>query len=77
MITFVYMSQYDEYSIIRRRQVAELIGAKRDEVVLVTNTTHGLNTVLRNIEWREGDIILGGNNYYATVSKWRLTLLFL
>lgn len=45
-----------------RRQVAELIGAKQDEVVLVTNTTHGLNTVLRNIEWREGDIILGGRH---------------
>ena len=38
-----------------------MIGAAHDEVVLVTNTTHGLNTVLRNIEWREGDVILAGN----------------
>lgn len=38
--------------------MAELIGADHDEVVLVPNTTHGLNTILRNIEWRQGDIIL-------------------
>jgi hercynylcysteine S-oxide lyase len=41
-----------------RRQVAELVGAEHDEIVFVPNTTHGLNTFVRNIEWREGDIIL-------------------
>lgn len=39
--------------------MAELIGAKLGEVVLVPNATHGLNTVLRNIEWREGDVLIG------------------
>ena len=39
-------------------QVADLIGAAHGEVVFVPNTTHGINTILHNIEWREGDIIL-------------------
>ncbi len=51
---------------VSRRQVAELIGTQNEEVVLVPNATHGLNTVLRNIEWREGDIILGGE-YLSSV----------
>lgn len=42
-----------------RGLLADFIGAKEDEVVLVPNATHGLNTVLRNFEWREGDILLG------------------
>ena len=40
--------------------VAKLIGADADEVVLVPNATHALNTVMRNFEWREGDVIIGG-----------------
>ncbi|KAJ3537672.1 hypothetical protein NM688_g6644 [Phlebia brevispora] len=60
-----YMPLLDE----ARRQVAEIIGAKHDEVVLVTNTTHGLNTVLRNIEWREGDVLLGATTTYGAVSR--------
>ncbi|PSR75560.1 hypothetical protein PHLCEN_2v9040 [Hermanssonia centrifuga] len=52
-----------------RRQVAELIGAQNEEVVLVPNATHGLNTVLRNIEWREGDIILGASTTYNAIER--------
>ncbi|THH33200.1 hypothetical protein EUX98_g987 [Antrodiella citrinella] len=52
-----------------RRLVAELVGAKLDEVVLVPNATHGLNTVLRNIEWREGDILLGTSTTYGAITK--------
>jgi hypothetical protein len=49
-----------------RKQIAKFIGAARtDEVVLTTNASLGLNTILRNIEWEKGDTIL--------VSKsWRL-----
>ena len=43
-----------------RKIVAETVGANLDEIVLVPNATHGLNTILRNFEWREGDIIIGG-----------------
>ena len=42
--------------------MAKLIGAETDEVVLVPNATHALNVVLRNFEWREGDVIVGGEH---------------
>lgn len=42
-----------------REQIAKFIGAARtDEVVLTTNASLGLNTILRNIEWEKGDTIL-------------------
>ena len=40
--------------------VDEQPGADADEVVLVPNATHALNTVMRNFEWRKGDVIIGG-----------------
>jgi len=40
-----------------RQQIADLIKVKLDEVVLVTNASMGVNTILRNIVWEEGDII--------------------
>lgn len=46
--------------LVNRGQVAELIGAGADEVVMVPNTTHGINDILRNFEWKEGDIVLDG-----------------
>lgn len=42
-----------------RARLAELVGAETDECVMVTNATHGVNTVLRNLEWKEGDVIVG------------------
>ena len=41
-----------------RERVANLIGAGVDECVLVPNATHGVNTVLRNIDWKKGDVIV-------------------
>ena len=41
-----------------RTKVAAVVGADADECVIVTNTTHGINTVLRNFEWNEGDVIV-------------------
>lgn len=46
-----------------RQDVAELVGAELDEIVFAPNTTHGLSTILRNIEWREGDVLLGSKHY--------------
>lgn len=43
-----------------RELIAKLIGASTDECVLVPNTSHGINTVMRNFEWHEGDIIVRG-----------------
>jgi selenocysteine lyase/cysteine desulfurase len=35
-----------------------MIGADIDECVLVTNTTTGINVILRNFQWEEGDIMV-------------------
>ena len=42
-----------------RSRVSELIGAGTDECVMVTNATHGVNTVLRNLDWKQGDVVVG------------------
>ncbi|THH15703.1 hypothetical protein EW146_g4814 [Bondarzewia mesenterica] len=52
-----------------RARVAKLIGAERDEVVIVPNASHGVNTVLRNFEWHEGDIIIGTTTTYNAVAR--------
>ena len=45
-----------------REAVAKFIGAEVDEVVLVPNASHALNIVLRNFEWRDGDVLVGGQH---------------
>ncbi|KZT19038.1 PLP-dependent transferase [Neolentinus lepideus HHB14362 ss-1] len=52
-----------------RSLVANLIGAEVDECVMVPNATHGLNTILRNFEWHEGDIIIGATTTYGAIAK--------
>ncbi|KAI0784243.1 PLP-dependent transferase [Abortiporus biennis] len=52
-----------------RALVADLIGADIDEVALVPNATHGVNTVLRNFEWREGDVIIQASTTYGAVAR--------
>lgn len=52
-----------------RTRVAKLIGANTDECVLVPNTLHGINTILRNFEWHEGDIIIETTTTYNAVSR--------
>ncbi|ESZ99465.1 hypothetical protein SBOR_0128 [Sclerotinia borealis F-4128] len=46
-----------------RNAVAPLLGADPREVVLVPNATTGVNTVLRNLKWEEGDLIV----YFSTI----------
>lgn len=51
-----------------RESIANLVGADRDEIVFAPNATLALNTVLRNFEWRQGDIIVGGTcGYHAAL----------
>ncbi|KAF8886313.1 pyridoxal phosphate-dependent transferase [Infundibulicybe gibba] len=52
-----------------RRRIAELIGAKTDECVLVQNASLGLNVVLRNIEWEKEDTIVIFNTTYGATSN--------
>ncbi|KAI0649240.1 PLP-dependent transferase [Trametes meyenii] len=57
-----------------RESVAKVIGANADEVVLVPNATSGVNTVLRNFEWHEGDVIIATTTTYDAVDN---TILYL
>ncbi|KAG6825652.1 hypothetical protein H0H93_000427, partial [Arthromyces matolae] len=41
-----------------RALMADYIGADINEVVLVANASTGVNTVLRNFEWEQGDTIV-------------------
>ncbi|KAG5353596.1 hypothetical protein C0989_005117 [Termitomyces sp. Mn162] len=52
-----------------RRRIAQLIGADVDEVVLVANASMGVNTVLRNFEWENGDTIIGCDTTYGSVDR--------
>lgn len=49
---------YQKRLISVREKLARLIGAKTDEVVLVSNASMGMNTVLRNFDWEQGDQIV-------------------
>ena len=41
-----------------RSRLAELIGAERDECVMVQNVASGINTVLRNFPWKGEDRLI-------------------
>lgn len=61
-------------SLLRARErVAQLIGARTEEVVLVPNASAGLNTVLRNFAWNAGDVLVGGASRPLTLSYDLLT----
>ncbi|KAK7055594.1 Aminotran-5 domain-containing protein [Favolaschia claudopus] len=47
-----------------RARISKFIGAKMNEVVLVRNTSHGLNTIMRSFEWNAGDVIVTCNSTY-------------
>jgi hercynylcysteine S-oxide lyase len=41
-----------------REGVSKLINVEADEVAIVPNATHALNTILRNFEWKAGDVMV-------------------
>ncbi|KAK1701078.1 pyridoxal phosphate-dependent transferase [Colletotrichum godetiae] len=49
--------------------IAPLLGAEPDEVVFVQNATTGVNTVLRNLDFRPGDTVLHFNTIYGACLK--------
>jgi selenocysteine lyase/cysteine desulfurase len=52
-----------------RTAVAPLLGVAADEVVFVPNATTGVNTVLRNLVFQKGDIILHFSTVYGACEK--------
>jgi len=51
-----------------REQIAKFVGAKTDEIVLVRNTSNGINTIMRSFEWNSGDVIVTCNTTYEAMS---------
>lgn len=43
-----------------RERLAAFIGAQKEEVVLVPNATSAAGIVLRNFDWKAGDVLVGG-----------------
>jgi hercynylcysteine S-oxide lyase len=54
-----------EYLDPARHRMAKYLGAGPEEIVFVPSCSHGLNTVLRNLLWNEGDIIIGGKHHLS------------
>ncbi|KAG6852923.1 hypothetical protein C0991_008130 [Blastosporella zonata] len=55
---FFHRLNYQERVIEVREKLAEHIGAEPQEVVLVANATTGVNAVLRNFAWEQGDTLV-------------------
>jgi hercynylcysteine S-oxide lyase len=49
-----------EYLSPARHRMAKFLGAGPEEIVFVPSCSHGLSTVLKNLLWNKGDIIIGG-----------------
>ncbi|KAF9985511.1 hypothetical protein BGZ75_002909 [Mortierella antarctica] len=52
-----------------RSQLAEFMNCDKDELALVQNTTVGVNTILRSLEFAPGDRILQLSTGYVSVDK--------
>lgn len=51
-----------------RNKVAQFLEVDTDEIVLVPNATHGVNTVLRNFIWNKDDVIIFSMKIYTFYS---------
>jgi len=52
-----------------RDAIAPYLGVDVDEVVFVPNASTGVNVVLRNLKWEEGDIVVYFSTIYAACHK--------
>lgn len=53
-----------------RHRLAKFIGAENDEVVFVQNATTGINIVLENFKWKQGDILVGCKSSWLRLLRW-------
>lgn len=57
-----------------RERVAQLVNAPVDECVIVQNATSAINTVLRNLVYKEKDVIIYFDTIYGSIEKTLLSL---
>jgi selenocysteine lyase/cysteine desulfurase len=60
---------YNKELIAARIEIAQLVHAPLDTIVLVPNATSGIDTILRNIEYSPGDHILFFDTIYGTCER--------
>lgn len=62
---------YDTYTYIdqSRAAIAPYLGVTTDEVVFLPNATTGVNVVLRNLKWEEGDVVVCFSTIYDACLK--------
>jgi selenocysteine lyase/cysteine desulfurase len=51
--------------------IAILIDADVDECILIPNANHGVNTVLRNLDWKKGDVIVKSTDFELAAAEAR------
>jgi cysteine desulfurase/selenocysteine lyase len=55
-----------------RGMIAELIGAKPNEIAITTSTTEGMNIIANALDWKEGDnIVIDDLDYPSNRLIWR------
>lgn len=59
------VNEFPERLNIVRQEVAQLVAARREDIVFVNNTTSGVNAVLRSLAFHPGDEILTTNHLYG------------
>lgn len=62
-----WMEKVDEV----RAMSAELIGAEKDEIAFIKNTSHGISIVSSGLEWKKGDnVIIFEREFPSNVYPW-------
>jgi selenocysteine lyase/cysteine desulfurase len=52
-----------------RQAIANMVGANKNDIVLVENASGGCNAVMRSIKWNQGDKVLHTNIAYPMVTN--------
>jgi hypothetical protein len=52
-----------------RKAIAPYLGVEVDEVVFVPNASTAVNTVLRNLKWEKGDVVVHFSTIYGACEK--------
>jgi isopenicillin-N epimerase len=61
--------RHDDLLKTARARLGAFVGADPDDLFFVPNATSGLNTVIRSLDLREGDEILGTDHEYGALDK--------
>lgn len=63
--------QFDDKLAVRK-QLAELVGASHEEVIITRNTTESLDTIISGIDWKAGDeVVMAMQDYGAMIDMFK------